>query len=335
MVYLLTHAYPPRRRVTTGLPIFKHFRQSNTDELVRNMKKLTLWLIMLLLGLCTRTFAGSLFVDTDWVAKHLQDTDLVLVDMSDNLQYTRFHLPGAINLPYEYLNQSQNKITQSIGSANVVKLLGQLGIQADSNILLYDDSGGLNAARLYWELQQIGHQKVAILNGGLVKWVRERREISGEMHLRKPTQYLPANTDTAASASLNEVKQARAQHKTVLLDVRSEEEYLGDKDYKRSGHIPGAVSWPWDSALNTGQGFTLQSSQTLKETLARVGVTDTQQPIITYCQSGHRAAHTYMTLRALGFTNVKVYDGSMQEYARQPDLPLVLGKQPCATSAKC
>lgn len=292
-------------------------------------------MFLLVFGLFSNSHAGSLLVSTDWVEKHLHDADVVLVDLSDNLQYTRFHLPEAINLPYEYLNQTQGKINQSIGPVNIAKLLGQSGIQNTSTIIMYDDTGGLNAARLFWELEQLGHQKVAILNGGLVKWIRERREVSAKAHLRKPTQYLPAKMDTTVSASLVEVKQASAERNSVLLDVRSEEEYLGDKEYKRSGHIPGAVSWPWDTALNTDEGFTLQSPAALKETLAKAGVNDLQQPIITYCQSGHRAAHAYFTLRELGFTHVKVYDGSMQEYARQIDLPLVLGKQPCSASAKC
>lgn len=299
------------------------------------MKNATLWMFLLVFGLFSNSHAGSLLVSTDWVEKHLHDADVVLVDLSDNLQYTRFHLPEAINLPYEYLNQTQGKINQSIGPVNIAKLLGQSGIQNTSTIIMYDDTGGLNAARLFWELEQLGHQKVAILNGGLVKWIRERREVSAKAHLRKPTQYLPAKMDTTVSASLVEVKQASAERNSVLLDVRSEEEYLGDKEYKRSGHIPGAVSWPWDTALNTDEGFTLQSPAALKETLAKAGVNDLQQPIITYCQSGHRAAHAYFTLRELGFTHVKVYDGSMQEYARQIDLPLVLGKQPCSASAKC
>lgn len=335
MVYLLTHAYPPSRRVTTGLFIFKHFGVPKSVYAVKRMKNATLWMFLLVSGLFSNSHAGSLLVSTDWVEKHLHDADVVLVDLSDNLQYTRFHLPEAINLPYEYLNQTQGKINQSIGPTNIAKLLGQLGIQHDSTIILYDDTGGLNAARLFWELEQLGHRKVAILNGGLVKWIRERREVSAKAHLRKPTQYLPAKTDTSVSASLVEVKQASAERKSVLLDVRSEEEYLGDKEYKRSGHIPGAVSWPWDTALNTDEGFTLQSPAALKETLAKAGVSDLQQPIITYCQSGHRAAHAYLTLRELGFAHVKVYDGSMQEYARQIDLPLVLGKQPCSASAKC
>lgn len=292
-------------------------------------------MFLLVFGLFSNSHAGSLLVSTDWVEKHLHDADVVLVDLSDNLQYTRFHLPEAINLPYEYLNQTQGKINQSIGPVNIAKLLGQSGIQNTSTIIMYDDTGGLNAARLFWELEQLGHQKVAILNGGLVKWIRERREVSAKAHLRKPTQYLPAKMDTTVSASFVEVKQASAERNSVLLDVRSEEEYLGDKEYKRSGHIPGAVSWPWDTALNTDEGFTLQSPAALKETLAKAGVNDLQQPIITYCQSGHRAAHAYFTLRELGFTHVKVYDGSMQEYARQIDLPLVLGKQPCSASAKC
>lgn len=271
--------------------------------------------------------ASTRLVDTPWLVSQLRAADLILIDMSDSLQYSRFHLPGAINLPYEYLIQPIRGVSLSIGQARMVELLGQLGVTADKQVVIYDDTGGLHAARLYWELEQMGHARLALLDGGLVKWIREGRPVTGEPPAIKPATYRPARTGTPALASLEDVRQAN-DRKTRLLDVRTEEEYIGNPQQKRSGHIPGARWWPWDQALDTGNGFTLQNRDALHQALRQAGIDNPQDDVIVYCQSGHRAAHTYFLLRELGFDKVRLYDGSMQEYARQPTLPLKTGKQP-------
>lgn len=271
--------------------------------------------------------ANSRLVDTRWLAQRLNAEDLVLIDMSDNLQYSRFHLPGAINLPYEYLVQPVKGVSMSIGQPRLAELLGQIGLTADKHVVIYDDTGGLHAARLYWELEQVGHAKLSLLDGGLVKWIREGRKVTGDAPVIKPAKYQPARTGSPSLVELEDVLQAKDTN-TRLLDVRSEEEYVGNKQQKRSGHIPGAHWWPWDQALDTDNGFTLQPREALQQSLRQAGIDNPQEKIIVYCQSGHRAAHTYFLLRELGFDKVRVYDGSMQEYARQPALPLQTGKQP-------
>lgn len=289
--------------------------------------KTTLTLILLLLSnaLWSAQDGAQNLVETDWLAKNLENDNIVLIDMSDGLQYQRFHLPGAINLPYEYLTRSKNKVSLSVGQNQIIKLLGQIGVTQQTHVVAYDDTGGLHASRLLWELEQLNHPKMSLLNGGLVKWIREGRKISHTAPPLKAKTYTPRTTGNKATATLSDVTQAK---NTVLLDVRTPEEYIGNPKYPRTGHIPGARHWQWDQALNIDKGFTLHDNSFLKQELSKAGVTDTKQPITVYCRSGHRAAHTYFTLRQLGFENVKIYDGSMKEYERQKNLPLKLGKEP-------
>ena len=289
--------------------------------------KTTLTLILFLISatLWSAQDGAQNLVETDWLAKNLGKPNIVLIDMSDGLQYQRFHLPGAINLPYEYLTKSKNKVSLSVGQKRIIKLLGQIGITQQTHVVAYDDMGGLHASRLLWELEQLNHPKMSLLNGGLVKWIREGRKISYTAPPLKAKTYTPKKMDSKATATLSDVTQAKD---TLLLDVRTPEEYQGNPKYPRTGHIPGARHWQWDQALNIDKGFTLHDNSFLKQELAKAGLTDTKQPVIVYCRSGHRAAHTYFTLRHLGFENVELYDGSMKEYERQKNLPLKLGKEP-------
>jgi len=276
----------------------------------------------------TCAWASPNLATTQWLAKNLDDSNIVLIDMSDSLQYQRFHIPGAIHLPYNSLTQSKKRVSLSIGHKNVIKLLGQIGISHANHVVAYDDTGGLHATRLLWELEQLGHKKMSLLNGGLVKWIREGRKIAYQSPQIKAKHYKPAKTSDALTATLQDVSPASRHKDTLLLDVRSPEEYIGHPKRARSGHIPGALFWQWDQALDIENGFVLHKQTQLKQEMSQLGISDPERPVIVYCRSGHRATHTFFTLRQLGFKNVKLYDGSMKEYERATTQPITKGKQP-------
>lgn len=290
--------------------------------------KIRIAFIFALLLNASLSSAQSALVSTEWFAEHANDDKIILIDMSDNLQYQRFHLPGAINLPYGFLVHDKNKVSLSIDKVQLIKLLGQIGISQDSYVIAYDDTGGRNAARLLWELDQLDHPKSAMLDGGLVKWIREGRPVSAEAPKLHPTTYQPKAQTNTATATIKDVTPAGRDPKTILIDVRSDEEYLGNPKYPRSGHIPGAKWWEWDQAISLEKGFTFRGDAELMAELNAVGLKDKDQPVVLYCRSGHRATHSYYTLRHLGFKNVRVYDGSMKEYEQKKDLPVKKGKQP-------
>lgn len=274
-------------------------------------------------------FASQMLVDTNWLIKHKKDKDIVIVDMSsDYTQHQRFHIPDAIYISYSMLNQSgKDRVSFAISPNKLQKLLGYLGIKRESHIVIYDDMGGLNASRFYWQLEQISHPRVSILNGGLVHWIRQGHPVSGKIIQRNKVTYKPGKVATNNLASLDEVLENSKS--ATLIDARSTEEFVGNPRYKRSGHVPGAISYPWDNSVDFDNAFTLKDKKQVASLLQQAGLNqDKNKPIIAYCRSGHRAAHAYFTLKRLGYKNIKLYDGSIAEYERRISAPLKLGKQP-------
>ena len=272
-----------------------------------------------------------MLISSEWLTTHINDKELVIVDMSsDYTQYQRFHIPGAVYLDYSMLVQtSREKVSYAIPPQQLQQLLGYLGIQRNSHIVIYDDMGGLNATRLFWQLEQIAHPKVSILNGGLVSWIRQGKSVSGELKEPQKVRYMNTTESISNLASFEDVLSASSTGKSTLVDARSAEEYLGNPIYKRSGHIPGAISYTWDSSVDFQQSFKLKDDTQIANLLTQAGLsTDKNTPIITYCQSGHRASHTYFLLKLQGYKNVKLYDGSFAEYQRKPAAPMNLGAQP-------
>lgn len=289
---------------------------------------LALLLCALSISIATLVFATDQLLTTQALQQQLQDSKLILIDMSDETQYQRFHLPGAISLPYSVLVMQQHDISVPIPQEKLFALLGTMGINQNSYVVMYDDMGGLNAARLYWELEQVGHPHLALLDGGLVKWILEARPVTNLPATPHATTYKAQNTGRRFLADLHDVSPTSRSKKVILLDVRSEDEYRGDSRYPRTGHIPGAKWWEWDQAVEFNKGFVQRDAATLRDSLAKLGLTDTNQPIITYCHSSHRATQAYYTLKRLGFTQVKIYGGSILEYQQHKELPLNLGMTP-------
>jgi len=280
--------------------------------------------------LMVSTAHAGIMVDTSWLQKHLNDKNLVLIDMSDQTQYQRFHIPGAIYLGYGNLVQKRkkDKVSLRISNQRLYKILGYIGVTRNSHVVIYDDMGGLNAGRLYWDLERIKHPRVSVVNGGLVKWILEGRKVENKYNERKPVAYLAGSSTINNEINLTQIKQASQLKKQVLLDVRSREEYLGYPKYKRTGHIPGAKLWSWDDTINFAGGFTLKKPDELLASLAKAGVKKKSQPLVVYCRSGHRASQAYLVLKHLGFQNVLLYDGSMAEYSKDLTAPVRQGLNP-------
>ncbi len=286
--------------------------------------------ICLLLNSSLAFSATSFLVDVNWLDKNLKNSSLRLIDMSDDTQYQRFHIPGATHLPYAALNkQDKRGVSFSAGKQHIIKILGLLGVQANDHIVIYDDMGGLHAARLFWELEKLGHKKISLLNGGLVKWILSAKKVTAKYPQTKATTYIASNqAGKNNTATLEQILKSTFNDTNILLDVRSKEEYAGHPRYPRSGHIPNAKWWEWSQSVNFENAFSMKNSKILKKQLKQIGLTKLSTPVTLYCQSAHRASQSYFTLRELGFKNVKVYDGSMSEYAKVKSAPLKKGLTP-------
>lgn len=286
------------------------------------------WIAALFLWMLPQAWAASVWVEPKWLASHQADKTVVLIDMSDETQYERFHIPGAVHLPYYALlfQTKKDKFARPIDDKRLAFILGKLGVSNDSHVVIYDDMGGLNAGRLFWHLEGIGHKKVSVLNGGLVKWILQGRKVVNTPVKPVAVKYSPIGNGRQNLAVLEDVQKASSDSKTVLLDVRTEEEYIGDLKKRRGGHIPGAHWWPWLDSVDFQGGFVRKPDAQLLKTLQTSGASK-DKPVIAYCRSGHRASQTYLTLRGMGFEKVRLYANSMNEYGGKR-LPLVLGKSP-------
>jgi len=288
--------------------------------------------ILFLLCIINSPFAfatAPFLVDINWLEKNLQNPGIRLIDMSDNTQFQRFHIPTSTHLPYAAINKRNKQgVSFSVGKQQIINILGLLGIQAHHHVVIYDDMGGLHASRLFWELEKIGHQNISLVDGGLVKWILAGKRVTAEIEKVKRVQYKNNTNGRSNTVTAEKILSSKFDDKNILLDVRSKEEYVGHPRYPRSGHIPNAKWWEWQQAVNFEKAFQIQKQAELKKQLKELGITKVDTPITLYCQSGHRASHSYFTLRNLGFNNVKIFDGSMSEYSQIKSAPLTKGIKP-------
>lgn len=284
-------------------------------------------LLVILLLFSSAAGATPVLMEPATAQKLLGAKNVVFVDMSGDLQYHRFHVPGAVQLPYSSLvyKRKHDKVSVRVPDDYLYKILGALGISRDTHVIIYDDMGGLHAGRLFWELERIGHKRVSVINGGIVSWILEKRPVNNVLVKPLPVRYLASGGGRANEADLGMVLKRGAG--VQLLDVRTEQEYRGHPRFKRTGHIPGARWLSWDTSLSLARGFRMKTVAKLGRLFEHAGISR-DKPVIVYCRSGHRAAQTYLTLRSLGFRDVRLYDASMAEYSRRPQMPLKLGVQP-------
>lgn len=283
-------------------------------------------LLLMLLSVMHQTLsAAPVYVEHDWLAGKLNEKNIVVVDMTaGGVQYLRYHIPGAVRLAFgDIVVKRKDKVSVRIPDAQLYKVLGSLGIQRDTHVVIYDDMGGLEAGRLFWELERIGHPDVSVLSGGLVKWVLSGLRVTNIAVKPLAVKYVSTKPGNTNEATLDTVLNNES---ATLLDVRSLDEYVGHPRYPRSGHIPGAKWWPWEANVDFERGFVPQSDKVVQGELTKLGVNDREKPVILYCRSGHRASQSYLTLRSLGYSDVKLYDASMAEYGARKELPLKKGK---------
>ncbi|MEJ7707181.1 MAG: sulfurtransferase [Nocardioidaceae bacterium] len=275
----------------------------------------------------------AVLVDADWVESHLDDPQVVLVEVDeDTTAYDKGHLAGAVKIDWK--QDLQDPVRRDfVNQRQFDALLSQRGIGNDDTIVLYGGNNNWFAAYAYWYFKLYGHEQVVLLDGGRKKWELDSRELTDKVVSREATTYTAHTPDLDIRAFRDEVVAAIGVKN--LVDVRSPDEYAGrllapahlpQESAQRGGHIPTAASVPWSKAANDDGTF--KSDDELKTLYAEAGV-DFDKETIAYCRIGERSAHTWFVLHELlDEANVKNYDGSWTEYGSLVGVPVAVGDEP-------
>jgi len=275
---------------------------------------------------------SDVLVSTDWLEEHLDDPDVRVIEVDeDTTAYEKGHIRGAVawnwttdlhtSVGRDYLDQE--------GFAN---LLAAAGVGEQTSVVLYGGNNNWFAAYAYWLLKLRGFEVVQLLNGGRKKWELESRALTQEVHSYEASGHVFLGEERPEIRALREEVLAKVGGSTGLVDVRSPEEFRGEKlapdhlpqeQAQVPGHIAGAANIPWAKAANDDGTF--KSADELRALYEGAGITPDRE-VIAYCRIGERSSHTWFALHELlGFPAVKNYDGSWTEYGSLVGVPVELG----------
>lgn len=278
----------------------------------------------------------STLVDTDTLARHLADPRWVVVDCRFTLTdadagrraYAADHIPGA---RYAHLNEDLSGPPGARtgrhplpAPATLARKLGDWGIDAAKQVVVYDDSFGAMASRLWWLLRWLGHDACALLDGGYPKWRREKKPVTADLPAVHRAAFT-ARVNNTLWVSADVVEQWRTDEATVLFDARAEERFRGDVEPldKVAGHIPGAVNAPYEDNLGISGEFAAPAELRERYLDLLGGVVPDQA--IHMCGSGVTACHNVLAMEHAGLPGAKLYAGSWSEWITQPDRPVAKG----------
>ncbi|MDQ3699595.1 MAG: sulfurtransferase [Chloroflexota bacterium] len=271
---------------------------------------------------------SAALVTTDWVAEHLNDSQVRLVEVDvETTAYEQGHIRNAAG--WNWHTELSDRVQRDIPSkANWERLLSRSGIANDTKIVFYGDNNNWFAAFAYWVARIYGHRDVTLMNGGRKKWELEGRELSKDVPTFPPTQYRAGEPDWSLRIYAPEVRDYIGAPGKAMVDVRSPAEFSGEvlappglpETAQRAGHIPSAVNVPWAQAVN--EDGTFKSPAELGQLYGGKGVTPDKQ-VVAYCRIGERSSHTWFVLKELlGYPDVRNYDGSWTEWGSVIGAPI-------------
>lgn len=268
----------------------------------------------------------SVLVDTQWLANHLHDPNLRIVEVDISPQaYQNAHIPDAVFWHiFTDLLLPDRKI--NLDPSAFEKLMARSGITNDTTVIAYGSYPG-TGAWIFWLLKVFGHEDVRVLNGGYQKWKSEGRPLAPELSAFPSTDYHAKTPDLSLRVLHSEVYSSIGRSDRVLLDVRTPQEYSGEwffdqppKADERTGHIPGAVHL--EHTLTFNEDGTFKSFNELKNLYTSKQITADKE-VFPYCAIGGRSGYTWFVLKyLLGYPNVRNYDGSWNEWSRLTNLPI-------------
>lgn len=277
----------------------------------------------------------DILVSTEWLAGELGASDLRIVDASyfaldpgrnPEADYDTGHIPGAIFLNLAELKDSNNPVPFMLPPAEkFASRMQALGIGDRNRVVLYDNTPHITAARAWWMFRTFGAHDVAVLDGGLAKWVAEGRPLeTGKPALRH--RHFTARADPKAVRTLDQMKANVISGAEQVLDARGVARFTGEEaDPRREvvpGHIPGSKNLPYDRLFNPDR--TWKRGEALKTAFEDAGI-DLSRPLVTTCGSGVTASILLFGAALLGKTDTALYDGSWSEWGTDPSNPRATG----------
>jgi thiosulfate/3-mercaptopyruvate sulfurtransferase len=272
----------------------------------------------------------EVLVETEWLADHLNDPNVRIVESNEDiLLYDQGHIPGAVKIDW-VSDLNDPVIRDYLDREHFEKLLSAKGIGNDTTVVFYGDKNNWWATYAFWVFKLFGHKDARILNGGRAKWIAEGRPLTKEVPNYPPAEYHAAERDdTTIRAFRNQVLEHIRKSGVALVDVRSPQEYSGERTHMpeypqegtlRGGHIPTAVNIPWAQAVR--EDSTFKSREELEALYGGKGITP-DKDIIAYCRIGERSSHTWFVLTyLLGYPKVRNYDGSWTEWGNSVGVPI-------------
>ncbi len=274
----------------------------------------------------------EVLVSTDWVKQNLKTPNVRIVEVDvDPKLYAAGHIPGAVG--WDWTTQLNDQVKRDIISKqDFEKLNSEAGIKNADTVVIYGDASNWFAAYGFWLYKIYGHKDVRLMNGGRAKWLNEEgAPLTTDVAKFARSEYRVPSVDTSLRAMVQEVR-AASEKKAPLVDVRSPDEFTGKviappgmtETAQRGGHVPGATSIPWSTAVTNENTF--KSADELRAIYLDQKRLDPGKPTIAYCRIGERSSHTWFVLKyLLGFKDVKNYDGSWTEYGNLIGAPIEKG----------
>lgn len=276
----------------------------------------------------------EVLVTTDWLAEHLGDPDLRIIESNEDLLlYPSGHIPGAVQVDWTAdLNDPVRR--DYLDRAGFERLMSRIGVTRETTVVFYGDKNNWWATYAFWVFQLFGHTQARVLDGGRLKWEQEKRPMTRDVPAFAATQYTAPERDDQTLRAFRDQVLAHMRAGGKLVDVRSPQEFSGERTHMaeypqegvlRGGHIPGAKSVPWARAANPENG-TFKDAAALRAIYeGEIGLS-TGDDVVAYCRIGERSSHTWFVLTyLLGYPKVRNYDGSWTEWGNSVGLPIERG----------
>jgi thiosulfate/3-mercaptopyruvate sulfurtransferase len=306
-------------------PLVEFLVERNTMKITSNA--INLFCLMLLFANFSFSHENKFIVSTEWLSEHLDDGNIILLFVGKKDVYDKGHILGSRYIAFDEFAPTLSGLYRQMPSVEDLETLFEgYGISDDSRIVLYTDEQITPTARLYVTLDYLGLGKnILFLDGGLTKWKSENRSVTTEMPARKTGTINPKVNDILATKDylLKKINDSSI----TIIDARTQDFYSATDDknyYPRPGHITGAINIPFITLTSKEPPYTFKSKSELKEIFKSASV-HKDNVVITYCHIGQQASLVYFVGKMLGY-NMKLYDGSFQEWSPDEDCP-VTGKK--------